>query len=1075
MQYFFHKLNLRNKLILLALFPLIVFSVIVALRTEQLINDYQGAENNRLTIKIATQITQLVFELQKERGLSLGYANNQTPLTKSHLLTQRSATDKQLEKLLNSPLRQKLTAQLSEHTLRNTELASLFTSLDKYPNRIKSLRSLTPLETEKIYPVQKTLALYSSSNNELLELIGLLRLNAHDAYQSTAFSDLINLLRLQELAGQERGWLSHMLSLPELSNQDYQRLKGITTRQAHSLIYAKDTPIIQHTRLLDNMTSSIAHEKVALVREKLAKQMGIISLSKEVLAYLGNDRLFGHLYPYISPVKTTQELEFTFHLNLIHNELEQFEKSEYLTLEQRNNIRSLERNIDNFLHIIDDVKREASLSTSARNRLERIQIEIDAKAALLKEPEFPITQAAWWQLASKRIEQLHNISNSILDEMDQISLSVQDQAKTLLGWYLAIGLFSLCFFGFFTYKLINSLTQKIGAIALDMQLMAKNPNLNLKVAIKGHDELAQMAHALNHMISERTKNQDQQALASAVFEYSSEAILVANAQNEIELVNPAFNRITGYSQEEVLGKNPSILASKKHSREFYQELWQQLDTVGHWEGEIWNKRKDGHIYPEYLAITRVLDNHGQIKQYIGLFMDISNRKQYEKDIWYQTNFDSLTSLPNRNLAKERLAHELRQAEQANSELAMLLVDLDNFKYINDIHGHSTGDHMLVLVANRLSKLIGNDGFIARIDGDAFMIILPHIISTFEVEQIAINILSELETPFDYLDESLNTSASIGIAFSPIDGDCEDTLVRNAETAMFQAKEAGRNTFKCFTDEMDRSMRERFELEQRLRKAVINSEFCLHYQPIVSLETGKTTGVEALIRWQDPEHGLIPPDTFIPLAEETGLILPIGNWIVDQAVHDLACWQAEGLNMCVSINLSGHQCTGKNGKHFVRHLKQTIKQYHVNATSLRIEITETMLMQDRDECLATLEAIRALGASIYIDDFGTGYSSLSYLKQFPISVIKIDRSFVDSSLESESDANLIKAIIMMGKSLNMRLVAEGVETQAQWNYLAQLGCNYAQGYFIAKPMPYKNLITWINSNSNRAPSKIRALK
>ncbi len=1063
MSFFFHKFNLRNKLLLLAALPLLVVSIIGITRTQQLLDDYQAATNNRLTIKIVTQIAQLVFELQKERGMSLGYANNQNPLAKTQLIAQRNETDKQLAKLIDSPLRAKFTKQVKRDKQANTEIASLFTVLDKYPKHIYALRKLTPIDTHLAYSVEKTLDLYSKSNDELLALIGLLRLNTHDAYQSTAYSDLINLLKLQELAGQERGWLNQIIASHQLLNQDYLKLKEITTQQTLSLAYAQSTPIIQHASMLDNMLTSIEHEQIVHIREKINHQMDIIAFTEVIELYLGNGRALGNTSHLLHDYLYASQEAYPFQFHQAKLTLDKLKKLDHLSSNQQAYINILQHAIDHFALTVNRLHLLKTASPSAINQLhqelEQVQSNLDTAIIGLKQPELPITQAAWWQLASDRIEKLHAISNNILQEMDQISLSTQGQARTTLIAYILTGVCCLGLFVFVTYQLVNVVTKKISAIAHNMQLMAENPDLNLQIISQGEDELAHMGRSLNHMIEQRTKHQEQQALASAVFEYSSEAILVTNADNQIELVNPAFSRITGYSQEDILGHNPSILASKKHTKEFYQHLWQRLDTLGHWEGEIWNKRKDGQIYPEYLAITRVLDNHGQVKQYIGLFMDISNRKQYEKDIWYQSNFDSLTSLPNRKLAKERIAHELRSAQQGNTELAILLIDIDNFKYINDIHGHGAGDHLLVLISQRLTKAIGELGFVARVDGDAFLVLIPEFVSAFEIEQIALNILAQAAQPIDYLDESLTATCSIGIAFSPYDGDDESTLTRNAETAMFQAKEAGRNTFKCFTNEMDKMMRKRFDLEKRLRKAVLNSEFKLQYQPIVKLDTGKVTGVEALIRWHDPDNGLIPPDNFIPLAEETGLILPIGNWIIDQALHDLARWQQAGLDLCVSINLSGVQCKAPHGEHFIQHLKETIKQYRVKANKIRIEITESTLMEDSEQSLKTLESIKNIGASIYIDDFGTGYSSLSYLKQFPISVIKIDRSFVDSALESDSDANLIKAIITMGKSLNMRLVAEGVETKEQWQYLSQLGCNYAQGYLIAKPLDYSELITW----------------
>ncbi len=373
-----------------------------------------------------------------------------------------------------------------------------------------------------------------------------------------------------------------------------------------------------------------------------------------------------------------------------------------------------------------------------------------------------------------------------------------------------------------------------------------------------------------------------------------------------------------------------------------------------------------------------------------------------------------------------------------------------------MQGHATGDLLLQDVAKRLESIGGQNDFIARIGGDEFVLILPRLTNELAIEHMATRIIETLATPFSLNEREIQISASFGIGVYPEDGLDVSSLTRNTEMAMYQAKDAGRNNFKYFTSGMNQAMFARMELEQRLRRAVAQNEFALHYQPIVDMKTGQVCSVEALIRWQDPDLGLIPPDHFIGIAEETGLIEPMGEWVLNQAMSDLRQWQKSGLNINVAINVSGRQCINTRGMSFDQVLQECFNRHHINPRNVHIEITESMLMGDASHCLSTLNAIRQLGSQIYIDDFGTGYSSLSYLKKYPISVIKIDRSFVEHALESTSNANLVKAIVMMGQSLEMKLVAEGIETPAQWNFLKDLGCDFAQGYLISKPLPFDDV-------------------
>ncbi|MGZ5075544.1 MAG: EAL domain-containing protein [Methylobacter sp.] len=553
-------------------------------------------------------------------------------------------------------------------------------------------------------------------------------------------------------------------------------------------------------------------------------------------------------------------------------------------------------------------------------------------------------------------------------------------------------------------------------------------------------------------IGARKQLEEELRLAAKVFENSDEGILITDHQGRIVKVNPAFTAVTGYDAEEVIGKSPTILKSHKHSSEFYRQMWNKINREGSWQGEIWNRRKNGDFYLECLSINAITDQFGRASHFIGIFSDITRRRHDEQQIEIMAHYDALTDLPNRVLFNERLKHSIVRATRHKQWISVLFLDLDRFKNLNDTMGHFIGDLLLQGVAKRLKECVRESDTVSRFGGDEFMIVL----SDFEDEQsvtlhtaeIAQKILTELSKAFDLSGNKFMTTTSVGIAFFPKDGHSVAELMKNADTAMYHAKGLGRNNYQCYSDDMRELALTRSTLECDLRSALENQELVLYYQPIVNLQTSEIVGFEALIRWQHPKRGLISPDQFIPIAEETGLITGIGEWVLHSACRQLKSWhQAGKTGLKVSVNLSARQFMQHNLVDIVKHV---LDLNDLEPHYLELEITETVIMKNMNQTIKMLKSLQYLGVSISLDDFGTGYSSLTYLKQFPVNVLKIDRSFIRDILEANDDKVIVNSIIAIAQHMEINIIIEGIEQAGQADYLKNQGCQFGQGYFFAIP-------------------------
>ena len=566
-------------------------------------------------------------------------------------------------------------------------------------------------------------------------------------------------------------------------------------------------------------------------------------------------------------------------------------------------------------------------------------------------------------------------------------------------------------------------------------------------------------------ITRRKSMERRLKVTSIVFERSQDAIMISDADNRIIDVNPAFTSITGYSREEVLGRDPGMLSSGRQSPEFYQDMWRSLQKHGHWKGEIWNKRKNGEIYPEHLSINRVQLERPGVHYFVASFSDITDLKNHAEALERAAHYDELTGLPNRQLMINRLQLEMEHSDQTQEPLAICYLDLDGFKTVNDQVGQNLGDRALVTIASRLRLAIRNADTVARVGGDEFVLLLRNVGD----ERIYQRILAAVRQPLSTGPATSHLTASMGITLYPGDSSDSERLVRHADQAMYSAKEKGRNNYHFFDPSLDQSFQRRRQQLTELARALRQDEFELYYQPQVQLQSGALVGFEALVRWQHPERGLLAPGLFLPFVEGSHLEEGFGGWVLRRALAQQAEWFRQGLFLGVSINISASHLLAPG---FVRELRDCL-QDHPDPTLITLEILESTALDDTQRAGQVLNECRALGVQIALDDFGTGFSSLSYFRSLPVDTIKIDRSFTMRMLEDDSDRAIVESVVYMAQRFNRLVLAEGVETAQHAELLAALGCDQIQGFGLARPMPSGDVLDWVRQWQGRAPLAVPA--
>jgi diguanylate cyclase (GGDEF)-like protein/PAS domain S-box-containing protein len=540
-----------------------------------------------------------------------------------------------------------------------------------------------------------------------------------------------------------------------------------------------------------------------------------------------------------------------------------------------------------------------------------------------------------------------------------------------------------------------------------------------------------------------------ESLLARVFDESSEGILITDAAADIVTVNSGFEALTGYSKQEVIGRNPSLMKSDVHDEAFFANMWRSLRETGRWQGEVWDRRKNGELLAKWLSISAVRDHKGVVTHYIGIFRDITATKRTEARLEQLAHYDPVTGLPNRILFVDRLRQAMARAARDGMQVAVMFLDLDGFKTVNDSLGHRAGDRLLAAVARRLAEKVRASDTLARLGGDEFTVVVPSVKTVREVAAVARKLVAALRTPFEIDGHELFTTTSIGISLYPFDGADVDTLLRTADTAMYQAKKQGKNRYQFHSAKMQADALERLKLELALRRAVEREELLVQFQPQVSPTDGSMVGVEALVRWNHPERGLVQPCEFVPLAEETGLITPIGEWVLRRACQLGAEWAAtRSRPLKVHVNVASPQFKKQD---LVRTVRSALDDSGFDPRLLGLEITERALADDVDAAARSLNQLAEMGVEIALDDFGTGYSSFAYLKRFAIDCLKIPGVFVENIGKSADDEAIIRAIVAIAKSLGLRVVAEGVEDRLQLEFVTALGCDEIQGFLYSEPL------------------------
>ncbi len=1035
-------------------------------------SDLQHSETLTQTIYFAKYASQLIHELQKERGLSSGYLGDEYLKFTDSLKQQRLLTDSAYSKFLLSLPH----SRVSNNELFSSKIKTVLLQLEKLSKyRIH-------IDTRDI-SFYKEVSFFSSTINALISSIPHLSSSYTSIRISNNMESLFNLINMKEYAGIERAFLSNIFSKDSITPEQYKDFQKLVIKQKiHYDAFLDYASIKNFQSFQKNIPYSITNE-LESYRKSITtstKNFKIEPMTWYNFATNRIDRLDIVLQEIMSDIlnKTAKIKDnsnqallvsalFWFVslfaltvLSFILRKLIYLEEKNFIDLQQqKKHYAALSNMSENIVYLEDEDALYNSLCRIlvqvSEFKIAWIGIVDEEKESIIPYASNNITLEQLSQItfstnpdqrySLKAVERAYLEKNHIILTKDELQLC-QEYQRTLDSSIHSVG----------SFPIYNG--KDIIAILSLYSDDEKSFNLDLTDLIK--KMLKELSFALNKIQAQRLQLLTKEDLRIASYAFDAqEAMTITDIHANIVKVNQAFTDITGYSAQEVIGKNPRVLQSSQHDKLFYQEMWEDLNKNGKWKGEIYNQRKNGEVYPEILSITAIKDESDTVTHYIAQFLDISHIKDAQKEAEFKAEHDVLTGIANRAKLLEETERAFNRGRRSDTQHAFMFLDIDNFKQVNDFYGHSIGDQLLIQIASRLNDLIRSEDIIARLGGDEFAIILLDLdsnehIAVKQASLLAEKIQQRIAEPIIIDSYSFDITFSIGVKLFPDHEKTFQEVISHADIAMYQAKKLGRNQFAFFNHELDIESKRFIMLEKDLKRAIEEQEFELYYQAKIDILTNKILGVEALIRWNHPTKGILYPDSFLDVANDTRLIHDIGNFVIDEACKQLSLWTQEykEKNYTISINISAHQFQNSG---FTEYIKKSLSKYNTDPTLLELEILEDILIKNMNDTIEKIKNLKALGIKFSIDDFGTGYSSMTYLQKFPIDSIKIDRSFI-MEISSKSNQEIVKMIINYAKIFNLHVIAEGVENESALKFLQDNNCDSYQGYYFSRPIQAKEV-------------------
>ncbi|GEM_PF-5890957 len=1046
---YLNNLQIRYKLLLLLILPIVLLVLFASDGVIQKWHQYSEARTAHNLYEIALEFSDVIHALQQERGFSAGYLGSGGGRFQIELNRQRAETDRHIQDVLLFNMEGGLPSD--RHVYLREGMSSLIETLD----RRHALRR--SVDAGKGVAAFEGYSEIIANVINLVENIGVVTGDAMLFRSDQAYGAL---LWLQEFLGRERGLVNGLLSSEQISSEQISLVAINIAKQDYllkHLLYVVATT--RQKRHLEGLLAAPSFVYMREVRQTLFSKVKKLELLDQLQIISGYGGLIHQFKNYVIRGEEGYKEKFIRLHAKVQDSLDDYRSISNISeaeVEDLNTIGATFQQYSLFLPVIEQMRTEGRTI----NQIDQVIKVDDAPAvnaiARLRRGVSEIDVADWFSAATKSI----NLLKADSDETRRQSLVyIKQKTHETLVALISYALLAMVVPLFCLY-LGAAITRRLAVgtmeIAQALKQVEDSTDFSGHIQVYGNDEIAAMGHSFNSLIKERHAAENRLHLAFKVFDSTIDGILITDPERRIISINRAATTITGFTEEEMVGKEPQALASSQHhGAPFFQAIWQAVSEKGSWQGDVWSRHKNGESYLQWQNISEVRDKQGRLVNYISVFSDISVLKESQEKLEHLAHHDPLTGLPNRLLLDQHLSLGLERASRQNQLMAVLFLDLDRFKNINDSLGHPAGDELLKRASQRLKGVIRAEDLIARLGGDEFAIVLESPSDERAVAMVAQKCIDAFIKPFRIDGSDVYTSTSIGVSLFPSDGVTADELVKHADTAMYHAKEHGRNSFQFYSRQMTELAVKRLTLESRLRSAIENGEFILHYQPQISLESGRIIGAEALIRWQNPTGELIRPAIFIPIAEESGLIESIDAWVLQEACAELARWQSEErLPIFMAVNISGFSI--EHGL-LVDMVKKALYKSQIDPACLELEITESYLMQHKEQAVKIINELRDIGVRFSIDDFGTGYSSLSYLKSLPIDKLKIDISFVQDIQCNENDRAIATSIIALGQSMQMQVVAEGIETREQLEILTSLGCDAAQGFFYSQSVTGGGLV------------------